>query len=146
VNKSKQLFASLVLMALGLETAQAEYKLNLMQGVTKVSNDIYDLHMLILWICVFIGVAVFGTMFYSIYHHRKSKAIRQRSFMRTQPSKLFGLLSRRSYWLQWRYPPQKLCWNWMMCKIRICPSKLLVGNGNGNMNIWTTASIFQQLG
>jgi cytochrome c oxidase subunit 2 len=60
-------------MALGLGTAQAEYALNLMKGVTKVSNHLYDLHMLILWICVLIGVGVFGTMFYSIYHHRKSK-------------------------------------------------------------------------
>lgn len=60
-------------MALALRTAQADYTLNLMKGVTKVSNDVYDLHMLILWICVFIGVGVFGTMFYSIYHHRKSK-------------------------------------------------------------------------
>ena len=60
-------------MALGLDSVQAEYKLNLMKGVTKISNDVYDLHMLILWICVAIGIAVFGTMFYSIYHHRKSK-------------------------------------------------------------------------
>jgi cytochrome c oxidase subunit 2 len=44
-----------------------------MQGVTKLSHDIYDLHMLILWVCVFIGIVVFGTMFYSVYHHRKSK-------------------------------------------------------------------------
>lgn len=73
MKKTKQLFAGLILMALGLGTAQAEYTLNLMKGVTKVSNDIYDLHMLILWICVFIGIGVFGTMFYSIYHHRKSR-------------------------------------------------------------------------
>ena len=73
MNKAKQLFAGLFLMALGLGTAQADYTLNLMKGVTKVSNDIYDLHMLILWICVIIGVIVFGAMFYSIYHHRKSK-------------------------------------------------------------------------
>lgn len=73
MNKSKQFFASLILMTLSLGTAHAEYKLNLIQGVTKISNDVYDLHMLILWICVFIGIAVFGTMFYSIYHHRKSK-------------------------------------------------------------------------
>ena len=73
MNKTKQLFAGLTLMALALRTAQADYTLNLMKGVTKVSNDVYDLHMLILWICVFIGVGVFGTMFYSIYHHRKSK-------------------------------------------------------------------------
>ncbi|MGR9013051.1 MAG: cytochrome c oxidase subunit II [Gammaproteobacteria bacterium] len=73
MKKTKQLFAGLILMALSLGTAQADYTLNLMKGVTKVSNDIYDLHMLILWICVFIGIGVFGTMFYSIYHHRKSK-------------------------------------------------------------------------
>ena len=73
MNKEKQLFAGLILMALGLGTAHADYTLNLMKGVTKVSNDIYDLHMLILWICVFIGIVVFGAMFYSIFHHRKSK-------------------------------------------------------------------------
>ena len=73
MNKAKQLFAGLILMALGLRTSQADYTLNLMKGVTKVSNDIYDLHMLILWICVVIGIVVFGAMFYSLYHHRKSK-------------------------------------------------------------------------
>jgi cytochrome c oxidase subunit 2 len=80
VKKVKQLFAGLILMALGLGTAQAEYPLNLMKGVTKVSNDLYDLHMLILWICVFIGLAVFGTMFYSIYHHRKSRGHKAEQF------------------------------------------------------------------
>ncbi len=80
MKKKKQLFAGLILMALGLGTAQADYTLNLMKGVTKVSNDIYDLHMLILWICVFIGIGVFGTMFYSIYHHRKSKGHKAEQF------------------------------------------------------------------
>ena len=73
MKKTKQLFACLTLMALGLGTAQAEYALNMMKGVTQLSNDVYDLHMLILWICVFIGIGVFGTMFYSIYYHRKSR-------------------------------------------------------------------------
>ena len=73
MNKTKQLFVGVILMALALRAAHADYTLNLMKGVTKVSNDVYDLHMLILWICVFIGILVFGTMFYSIYHHRKSK-------------------------------------------------------------------------
>ncbi|MDD5272481.1 MAG: cytochrome c oxidase subunit II, partial [Methylovulum sp.] len=80
MKNTKQLFAGLILMALSLGTAQAEYTLNLMKGVTKVSNDVYDLHMLILWICVFIGVGVFGTMFYSIYHHRKSKGHKAAQF------------------------------------------------------------------
>ena len=65
MNKVKQLFAGLILTALGLGTAQADYTLNLMRGVTKVSNDIYDLHMLILWICVVNGIIVFGAMFKS---------------------------------------------------------------------------------
>jgi cytochrome c oxidase subunit 2 len=36
--------------------------------------------MLILWVCVFIGIGVFGTMFYSIYHHRKSKGHKAAQF------------------------------------------------------------------
>lgn len=80
MKKTKQLLACLVLMTLGLGTAHADYTLNLMRGVTQVSNEIYDLHMLILWICVFIGIAVFGTMFYSIFHHRKSKGHKAAQF------------------------------------------------------------------
>jgi cytochrome c oxidase subunit 2 len=59
-------------MVFGLRSAYADYTLNLMKGVTKPSVEIYDLHMWVLWVCVFIGIAVFGTMFYSIYYHRKS--------------------------------------------------------------------------
>lgn len=73
MNKTKQFLAVPMLMAAGLRTAHADYDLNLMQGVTEISNEIYDLHMLILGICVLVGIAVFGVMFYSIYHHRKSK-------------------------------------------------------------------------
>jgi cytochrome c oxidase subunit 2 len=53
--------------------AYAEYGLNMPKGVTSISQDVYDLHMLIFWICVAIGVGVFGVMFWSIYHHRKSR-------------------------------------------------------------------------
>lgn len=78
--KTKQLFVGLFLMALGLGTAQADYTLNLMEGVTEISHDVYDLHMLVIWVCVFIGVAVFGTMFYSIYFHRKSRGYKAANF------------------------------------------------------------------
>ncbi|GDX85405.1 cytochrome c oxidase subunit 2 [Methylococcaceae bacterium] len=80
MKKTKQLFASATLASLGLQSAHADYTLNLMQGVTKVSNDVYDLHMLILWVCVIIGIAVFGTMFYSMYHHRKSRGHKAANF------------------------------------------------------------------
>jgi cytochrome c oxidase subunit 2 len=36
--------------------------------------------MLILWICVFIGIGVFGVMFWSIYHHRKSRGAEPAQF------------------------------------------------------------------
>ena len=53
--------------------AAAENQLNMSPGVTEIGADIFQLHMLIMWICVAIGVAVFAVMFYSIYAHRKSK-------------------------------------------------------------------------
>jgi len=60
--------------------AAAEWKLNLRQGVTSISQEAYDLHMLILWICVAIGVVVFGVMFISIIKHRKSKGAKPATF------------------------------------------------------------------
>ena len=81
MKQTKLQLVYLTLMMLGLKSVEAsDYTLNLMKGVTKTSNDIYDLHMLTLWVCVFIGVAVFGTMFYSIYHHRKSKGHKAEQF------------------------------------------------------------------
>ena len=46
---------------------------NMPVGVTEVSRDIFDLHMLIFWVCVWIGVLVFGVMFWSLWKYRKSK-------------------------------------------------------------------------
>ena len=53
--------------------AAAQNQVNMSPGVTELGADIFELHMLIMWICVVIGVAVFAVMFYSIYAHRKSK-------------------------------------------------------------------------
>lgn len=53
--------------------AWADWQVNMNQGVTEISREVFDLHMMIFWICVAIGVAVFGVMFYSIFKHRKSK-------------------------------------------------------------------------
>ncbi|PTC06844.1 cytochrome c oxidase subunit II [Vibrio mediterranei] len=46
---------------------------NLTKGVTDISNQVYDLHMLIFYICCAIAFVVFGVMFYSIFKHRKSR-------------------------------------------------------------------------
>ena len=53
---------------------------NMTRGVTATSREIYDLHMLIFWVCVVIGIAVFGVMFYSIIVHRKSRGAKAAQF------------------------------------------------------------------
>jgi cytochrome c oxidase subunit 2 len=49
------------------------FALNMTRGATDISNEVFELHMLIFWICVAIGVVVFGVMFYSMYAHTKKK-------------------------------------------------------------------------
>lgn len=60
--------------------ARAAWELNMPVGVTEISREVYDLHMLIFWICVAIGVAVFGVMIYSIVAHRKSRGAQAAQF------------------------------------------------------------------
>ncbi|MFZ1907043.1 MAG: cytochrome c oxidase subunit II [Steroidobacteraceae bacterium] len=48
-------------------------QLNMPRGVTDISRRIYDLHMTIFWVCVVIGIVVFGVMIWSIVTFRKSK-------------------------------------------------------------------------
>ena len=69
---AKAWLSGLVLLALS-GTIHADWAFNMPKGVTQVSNEVYDLHMLIFWICVVIGIVVFGVMFYSMFAHRKSK-------------------------------------------------------------------------
>lgn len=69
--------AGLLLLA---EPALAELGLNMTRGVTPFSEEVYRLHMLIFWICVAIGVVVFGAMFISMYQHRKSRGAEPAQF------------------------------------------------------------------
>lgn len=66
-----------VLFATG---SSAEYEMNLRKGVTEYSQTAYEMHMLAFWICVVIGVVVFGAMLYSIIAHRKSKGVKPEQF------------------------------------------------------------------
>lgn len=73
-SRTWQRLSSVVLGSLTVPTVMADRGgLNMTQGVTEISQSIFELHMLIFWICVWIGVAVFGVMFFSIFKHRKSK-------------------------------------------------------------------------
>ena len=58
----------------------AEYQLDLRPGVTNVSQGAYEIHTLVMWICVVIGIVVFGAMIYSIVMHRKSRGYQAAKF------------------------------------------------------------------
>ena len=49
------------------------WQLNMGPGVTPTSQAAYDAHMVVLWVCVVIGVLVFGAMAVAIFKFRKSK-------------------------------------------------------------------------
>ncbi|WP_425609187.1 cytochrome c oxidase subunit II [Vibrio europaeus] len=65
--------SSVLLICITASARAEESAYNMTQGVTNISEQVYDLHMLIFYICCAIAVVVFGAMFYSMYHHRKSK-------------------------------------------------------------------------
>lgn len=67
------------LLAAG-DVMATEMPLNMTRGVTEISRQTYDLHMDIFYICCFIGLVVFGMMFYSMLMHRKSRGVTPATF------------------------------------------------------------------
>jgi cytochrome c oxidase subunit 2 len=82
--KSLQIALSTLMLSapmLSLATSATERSdLNLRQGVTDISQQVYGLHMMMFGICVVIAVLVFGVMFYSMVKHRKSKGAKPAHF------------------------------------------------------------------
>jgi cytochrome c oxidase subunit 2 len=73
----------LITVVLGMTMAgiaSADWALNMPRGVTELSAETYDIHMLIFWWCVGIAVVVFGAMIYSLFAHRKSKGVEPATF------------------------------------------------------------------
>lgn len=69
--------------ALGIvwaSAANADFALNMPQGVTELSAETYAIHMMVFWWCVAIGVLVFGAMIWSLIRHRKSRGVKAASF------------------------------------------------------------------
>jgi len=64
----------------GTAVAGGEAKFGLQTPQTIVAHQIYDLHAVILWICIVIAVVVFGFMFYAIVRHRRSLGHRAKQF------------------------------------------------------------------
>ena len=72
-----------LLSLLGLtwaSAANADWALNMPRGITELSAETYDLHMLVFWVCVWIGVAVFGVMIFSLIRHRKAAGAKAATF------------------------------------------------------------------
>ncbi len=76
--KSRMAAAAMALVALPAVASDRQY--NLAEPVTDIARQIYDLHTLMMIICLVIFFAVFGVMFYSIFAHRKSKGAKSASF------------------------------------------------------------------
>ncbi|PCS23218.1 cytochrome c oxidase subunit II [Candidatus Enterovibrio escicola] len=70
----RKLLLTLVLFPSSIGFAsESSLSLNLTKGVTNISGQVYDLHMMILYICIVIGIVVFGAMLWVIIYHRKSR-------------------------------------------------------------------------
>ena len=55
-------------------------KYNFPEPQSVIAQDIYDQHIVLLWICLVIFIAVFGVMFYSVLKHRKSLGYKAANF------------------------------------------------------------------
>ena len=72
MNKKAVFLILTLLGAMFTQNVNAAYQLNLRVPHSEIASQIYNLHMLMVYVCLAILVVVFGVMFYSIYKHRKS--------------------------------------------------------------------------
>jgi len=63
---------ALPMLVPALAWAEDKAKWNLQEPRTEVARQMYDLHTIVLVICLIIFIGVFGMMFYSVIKHRKS--------------------------------------------------------------------------
>jgi cytochrome c oxidase subunit 2 len=80
--KAGTMLTALITVGVFAETKEkiGQYQLNMTKGVTDISADVYDMHMLMFIICVMIGAGVFIAMFISMYFHRKSRGAKPANF------------------------------------------------------------------
>jgi cytochrome c oxidase subunit 2 len=64
----------------GAGLAQAAYQLNFDEPATKLAREVYDLHMMMAYICGAVFVVVFGVMLYSMVKHRKTPTRKPATF------------------------------------------------------------------
>lgn len=82
MERAKQFAWPVALMSLLYSGAAAAdwSAVNMRQGVTEISRQVYELHMIIFGVCVVIGIIVFGVMIVSMLMHRKSLGVQPATF------------------------------------------------------------------
>jgi cytochrome c oxidase subunit 2 len=78
--------ASLALPGTAISNGEAKFTFQTPQTI--VAHQIYDLHTIILGICILIAVVVFGIMFYAIVRHRRSVGHQAKQFDNNRPAQI----------------------------------------------------------
>ena len=82
-EKSYLSLLKLTLTGIGISlpiSALAEWGINLPRGVTPISRDIYDLHMLTMAICAGIGLIVYSSLIFILFRYRRSRGAKSADF------------------------------------------------------------------
>lgn len=72
-----------ILLVTGLAVtapALGDWQLNMPRGVTTTSREVYDLHMMVLWLCTIIAIGVYAAMVVAIVRFRKSAGAKPAKF------------------------------------------------------------------
>lgn len=62
-------------------SAVADWEINLPKGVTPISQDIYDLHMVTMAICAGIGLIVYSFLIFILFRYRRSRGAKPATFV-----------------------------------------------------------------
>lgn len=65
----------LMLVQVAYAAPEEPFRFNMPQGATATSHAVYDLHMLVLWVCAVIGAGVFLVMAWSLWRHRRARGV-----------------------------------------------------------------------
>ena len=76
----KAALAAVLTSSLLAGSAARAMDINLPQGVTPASHEVYDLHMMVFWVCVGIAVVVFGAMLIAIFRFRRAAGAKAAQF------------------------------------------------------------------
>ena len=76
----------------GTAIANGEAKFTFQTPQTIVAHQIYDLHAIVLGICILIAVVVFGLMFYAVVRHRRSVGHQAKQFDNNKPAQILWTL------------------------------------------------------